>query len=349
MLTLHKLTEEIRTILKWGAVAIGALILVVAITGIGKNIKEFFAPTPPPPPKVEFGKLPQIKFPQSVTSKKLTYSISTVTGELPNFEDRVNVHKLEKPQINLLALDAAKKKVSDLGFDFPETKLSQTSYQWSEPLPPYRKLSLNIFSNNFDLASSYLYSSTVSAAKNLPGEAESIEESEFFLSSILPSFPQDLDREKTKTTLFSLQNGKLFPSTSFSQAQVIRVDLFQKAIDKLPLVYPYPPFSTMSFFIASSESEPQVVEAHFYHKQKTNQSSTYPIKTAKEAQKELEEGKAYIAGYFGDKNEISIKNVYLAYYINEQEDQEFLLPVVVFEGDNGFYAYVSAIKSEWVF
>ena len=32
----------------------------------------------------------------------------------------------------------------------------------------------------------------------------------------------------------------------------------------------------------------------------------------------------------------------------ENKEQNFLMPVVVFEGDNGFIAYVSAVTDEWI-
>lgn len=346
MLTLHKVTQEVRMIAKWTTLAIAVITLIVFLTGLGKNIKEFFAPTPPPPPTVSFGKLPPLIFSQPATALSLTYSLNTISGELPVFADRASVYKIKKPQINLLALQNAKQKVEEVGFTLAETRISQTSYQWTNDSPPYRKLSLNIFSNNFTLSSNYLTSATVSAALNVPDEQGAIDEAKSFLSS-LSSLPDDIDETKTKTALYSIQNAEPLPATSLSTTKVIRVDFSQKDIDKLPIVYPHPPFSTTYFLIASGVHQPQVVEGAFLHKEKSNESATYPIKTSEQAFKELKEGGGFVASYNGQEKEIVIKDVYLAYYIDDKEDQEHLMPIVVFEGNNGFYGFVPAITNDW--
>lgn len=345
MLTLHKATQEVRMIAKWTALAIAVITLIVLVTGLGKNIKEFFSPTPPPPPTVSFGKLPMPIFPKPATVLSLTYSLNTISGELPTFpDDRATVYKIKKPQINLLALQNAKQRVEEAGFTLPETRVSQTSYQWLKNSPPYTKLTLNIFSNNFDLASQYLTSATVAAALNVPDEQEAIDEAKSFLTS-LSSIPDDID--EAKTTLFSIQDGQVLPATSLSTTKVIRVDFPQKSIDKLPIFYPHPPFSTMYFLIAAGIHQPEVVEGKFLHKEKSNDSATYPIKPAEQAFKELQEGSGYIASYYGQEKEVVIKDVYLAYYIDDKEDQEYLTPIVVFEGNNGFFAFIPAITNGW--
>ena len=42
-----------------------------------------------------------------------------------------------------------------------------------------------------------------------------------------------------------------------------------------------------------------------------------------------------------------IKKIYLAYYLSEQR-QNYLMPIVIFEGNNNFYAYVQAVQDEWI-
>ena len=68
-----------------------------------------------------------------------------------------------------------------------------------------------------------------------------------------------------------------------------------------------------------------------------------------EAFSELQEGKAFIPSNSNNANisNISIRNVLLGYYMGENR-QDYLLPIVVFEGDNNFIAYVSAVKDEWI-
>ena len=118
----------------------------------------------------------------------------------------------------------------------------------------------------------------------------------------------------------------------------------------MPILYPHPPYSTMSLWIAVGQAGPQVVTANFTH-QTINTTpeteATYPIKTAEEAFEELKNGKAFIASYNGSATDIAITNVFLTYYLGEQP-QEYLMPLIVFQGDNGFLAYISAVRDEWV-
>lgn len=118
----------------------------------------------------------------------------------------------------------------------------------------------------------------------------------------------------------------------------------------IPVLYSHPPYSTMNFWVASGEQSLEVVEANFSHKTpifSNEDTATYYIKTSREAFDELKNSKAYIASYAGSKTNVVINNIYLAYYLDETT-QEYLMPIIVFEGDNGFSAYISAIKTESV-
>jgi hypothetical protein len=192
--------------------------------------------------------------------------------------------------------------------------------------------------------------------------------------------PKDIDLTKTQTPeknvhyitspqIFSIVNGALVPTTSLSKAQAIRVDIYQKDMEyqlntgiagdggikkldmKIPILYPHPPYSTMSFCIASGANGAQVVAANYVHQDITipevDTEATYPIKTATEAFDELKKGNGYIAAYSGNDSSVLINNVYLAYYLGE-EKQDYLMPIIVFEGDGGFFGYVSAVKNDWV-
>src|SRR3990167_6304236 len=104
MLTLNQATSLTKNVAKWSAIIVGSIILLLVLVRVGKILKEIIAPTPLPPPTVSFGKLPPIEFPKNSSEQQLNYSIDTVTGALPNFLDRANVFKIEKPSPDLLAL-----------------------------------------------------------------------------------------------------------------------------------------------------------------------------------------------------------------------------------------------------
>jgi hypothetical protein len=160
-------------------------------------------------------------------------------------------------------------------------------------------------------------------------------------------FPTDIDDSKTKTSLYSIEAGVLVPVNKISDTKIVAVDFFQKDIDKLPIYYEKGTSSTIDFWVGKENVALEVVNVTFLHKNISNVFSTYAIKTAQQAYSELQGGKAFIAYKDPNISEITIKNVSLGYYIGEA-DQNFLMPIVVFEGSNNFLAYVSAVRDEWI-
>ena len=103
----------------------------------------------------------------------------------------------------------------------------------------------------------------------------------------------------------------------------------------------------MNLVIAGGERNPQVVSGRFFYQKILDESSTYPIISAKDAYEKLAKGDAYIASHSGNDLNILIKRVYLGFYA-EGHSQDYLTPVVIFEGNNDFIAYVPAVKDEWI-
>ncbi|HSW48387.1 MAG TPA: hypothetical protein VLG67_04900, partial [Candidatus Saccharimonadales bacterium] len=251
----------------------------------------------------------------------------------------------------------------------PEISLGNGNYEWDESTGINRKLRFNIVTFDFSLTSNYLSSLTVLGAAKLSNQTDAIQTVSDFLTSI-QQLPTDIDLTKTQNPqsginyntypqLFAIRNGVMVPTTSLSSAKVIRVDLYQKDLEydldtgkpgathvkmKVPVLYPHPPYSTMSFWVASGQNNQEVDSASFVHREiLTDSPATYPIKTAQEAFDGLKNGDGYIPSYQGADKNILISNVYLAYYLGE-ENQAYLMPIIVFEGQDNFFAYVSAIK-----
>ncbi|QQG41053.1 MAG: hypothetical protein HYV37_01875 [Candidatus Levyibacteriota bacterium] len=347
MPTLHAVTEETKQITKWAVITVFALILLFFVVRFGTTIKEYFYPTPPAPPTVAFGKLPSLIFPNNSTDKKLLYSLDTITGTLPNFPDRTTVYSIDESQPNLLGLQNAQKKVEAIGFNNSPYPLSENTYIWTETASPFRKLILNIVSNNFTLSSNYLLNPDLLIKTPVPDQASAQTSATNFLTR-LSLFPNDIDIAKTKTTLLTIQNQRLVEASSPSTAQVVRVDFYQKDINQIPIYYPNPPQSIIYFILTGGRFDEEIIEAKFNHSTINQTSSaTYPIKTADQAFAELQKQKAYLASYFGNQDIIRIKNVSLGYYLGDPP-QTYLMPIIVFEGDNGFFAYVPAITDAWI-
>lgn len=346
MTTLQQVTGFTRKFLAISAMlTIGFLILYFGFR-IGFAIKEALYPTPPPPPSVGYGKLPPIAFPTTPPTH-ITYTLNTVSGTIPTFGDRARVHKIAKVQPNLLALQNATAKVAVDGFTSSPQPVSDSQYAWTNTDNLAKTLTLNIQTYDFAISSNYATDADVLAANNLPDQNQAITLATTFLTN-LGAYPSDIDDNKTKVSLFAVANSTLIPATSISTAQIVRVDYFQKDVDKLPIYYSQASYSSMNMFFASSDtSNPQIVLANFTHKKIDSRSETYPIKTPQEAYKDLQNDKGYIASIANGLQQVTIRNITLGYFVSDA-DQEYLMPVFVFQGDNNFLAYVSAIKDNWL-
>lgn len=347
MPTLSQISSETRSLAKWGGITLGAVIFLFILFKLGVMVKDALYPTPLPPPTVGYGKLPQVDFPKQKELKNFVYSVDTVSGNLPNFPDRVNVYKMIKSQPDLLALKKAQEKLSKIKFDSTPILVSKNIYRFTTSSPFPETLSYNIFTSDFTLTSSYLTDSNISSGKNFPTDVSVISDTAQNFLSTIESLQEDLDLERIKTELLTFKNYVLMPTTSISGAQAARVYFFQNNKNKLPIFYTDPNTSPINLLITGGESQPQVVEAKFTYQKASDESETYPIRTASEALDELKNGNGFIASNPMKKDSISITNIYLAYYISENK-QDYLMPIVVFEGNENFFAYISAIKDEWI-
>lgn len=347
MLTLTIAISQTKMLLKALGILLSLLIVIAIINKFIIDIKERLSPTRPPPPTVAFGKLPPILFPRNATDKTLTYSLNTITGLFPALPDQIKVYKMVEIKPEFLALDKTRQKVARLGFRFKEAYVSKNLYRWLDEASPSREITYNLFSHDFNLSSSFLSDPlSIQSPGIFSDENSAINASRQFLSTI-SSFPDDIDLMKTKTLLYSIKDDNLFPATSISNAKVIRVDFSQGDVSELPVYYPNYSTSTINLLVIAQERKYLVVGANFHYQPISRESYTYPIKTAPEAFEELKNQKAYIASYFGNDTNISIKNISLGYYIGI-EKQNYLMPIIVFEGLNGFAAYVSAVRDEWI-
>jgi hypothetical protein len=331
--------------LKWIGIIILILIALLLLFKGALALKEKIRPTPPPKPTVGFGKLPAQFFPND-NKKVLTYKVDTLDGKLPVFSNRNKVYEMEKPTPNILAIDRANSILSQQGFNPEPEQLADRVFRWVNYSPPEKSLVLNVDNQEFILSSSFISDPTILAAVNLPNKNSAINTAKSFFNS-LSLFPDDIDENKTTAQLLRMKNGALLPASSLSNAQLISVFFFQKDKDDMPIVYSQGKWSPINATVASGGRNSQIIDARYFHQKSLEKFETYPIKSAEAALEDLKKGKGFIANYEGTGNEVKIKNVYLAYY-HEGREQDYLMPVVVFEGGDNFLAYVPAITDEWI-
>lgn len=345
MLTLHNVVEKSKLTLKIAMLLTIVLTIIIVLIRTGIYLKEQLFPTPPPPPTIAFGKLPKLIFPKSVNSQKLSFTIDTITGTLPALPDRTSVFPAILREHNLLALQRASERVKSLGFSGNKQQVSDRLYLWEKP-GKTEILTYDILSLNFKYSIDEETKQQLYRKSNIRDKGNAIAKAQSFIS-LLSNFPADIDPNKTTVQNLTYANDKLETPTSIGNTRILRVDFFQKDIENLPIFYPHPPASIMHVIIGGENTNPIVVESTFYYLDLQTNSATYPIKTAQEAFQNLQNNQAYIASYYGADKEVAIKNVFLAYYVGDIP-QQFLMPVIVFEGKEGFYAYVSAVRNEWI-
>lgn len=344
MPTLSKAKRGTQTILRWLGISLFIIFLFLFGIRFLGFIKDIF--TPPPAPQASFGKLTPISFPNK-PKENIIYSLDTLSGFLPNFSDRTKVYKISTNPPTLLALDKTREKVSRVGFTTNETKIAEDVYQWADKDPSLqRTVTINIFSSDFTLSSSFLTTPALQTLSGSDQKQSAVEKAKSFLSN-MSLFTDDLDNQKTKATLYSIEKGELIPTPKLSDAKIVRVDFFQKDLDGLPIYYEKGVGSTINLLVGKENNELKVVSATYFHKNISKNSSTYAIKSASQAFSELKQGMGFVASKPKDIVEVSIKKVFLGYYVGESE-QEFLMPVIIFEGDNDFVSYISAVRDEWI-
>ncbi len=341
MITLSQASHDTKDILKWGGLFIAGLVIVVVFIQLFLIVKEAIFPTPPPKPTVAFGKLEAQVFPSNITNQKLSYKINTLTGSLPSYFDQVKIFKMKTYAPDLLGLKNAQAKVIGLGFTSSPIKISDSTYQWTttDDSGLSKSIKMDIITYDFVLTSNF---ASTSLPGSLPDKNTAIKSASKFLSDI--SYPvNDIDNDKTQVNYFSLANGQLIPSSSVSNAQTVEVDLFQKDINKISIIYEGPKTSNLNVLIGN---DGKILQSLGIHQTATEEFATYPVKTTKQAFDELQDGNGYVASYQGSGN-VSITDVSVAYYI-ATKTQKYLMPVFVFQGNDNFYAYVPAVTDEWI-
>lgn len=347
MTSLTRIAIAARKIIRYGIFLIIFLIVGKFLLDAGTAIYKKAFPAPPPAPTVKYGKLTKVPFPENSPIVKLTYTLETPEGGLPtNISTQAKVYFMPKISPNLLSLDTAKSTAEALGFGNSAQQISDTIYLFNNPKAP-TALQMNIITGTFSI--SYNLAQDKSPLTNKPPIAE-VAASEF--RSILSGagiLPPDLTGPTTSKYM-KLSGGQLVTALSLSESDVVKVNLFRKNYDNLPSVTGIPDQANIWAIISGSQNRDQQIlaaENHYYSVDET-QYSTYPIKTPAEAFAELQANQAFIAalGLNKDGDSLKIRRVYLAYF-DPGSITEYYQPVYVFEGDNGFMAYLPAVTSAY--
>ncbi len=330
-------------------------VVMIILTGrfvfnIGTSAYKYIFPPKVDPPTRAFGKLPEIAFQERSFPNNLTFVLETPDGTLPEFPDRTKVYFMPPIIQNIQDLETAKNKAKALGFD-PEGKLIVESvpnvYIFNKKKVP-STLTMNIitqvFSISYDLSSDpFLIGNGTSMA---PDSAISFARSYLSRGGFLTS---DLKSSPATATLLRMEKGEFVPAISLSEANLTKVNLFRKNLGEnadIPSVTADMPESNVWFLLSGKGGKDIIAAEYHLFPLDEEKSGTYPIRSANQAWEKLDVGEAYLASLGNNENKrITIRKVYLAYY-DAGLYTEYYQPVIVFEGDNDFYAFVVAIPDE---
>lgn len=335
-----------RKVIRYSIYGIIFIIFTRITIGLGVKIYRYLFPKPPPPPTVTFGKLPNLPFPeQTVTIENLVFSLETAEGDLPSFPNQLGVYFMPKILPSIQAKELAQQKAVSLGFKPEGRELVETVFLFENREAP-SSLTMNIISEIFSI--SYDLRANPRVLENVPPTSESaISQVRSYLAR--SGFLKDDLSGPVTHTYIKIEEGRFVPAISRSEADIIKINIFRKAFYELPAVTPEPDEANVWFMLSGARDRAdQIIAAEYhYYPIDEEQLGTYPIKTAQQAWENLKEGKGFIAR-LGDNKEglITIRRAYLAYY-DAGQYTEFYQPVFVFEGDNGFIAYVPAVTDEY--
>jgi hypothetical protein len=305
-------------------------------------------PPKAPPPNHAFGKLPSLKFPATATpSAKLTFQLQTIEGDVPPASVSANVYFMPKTAPNLLALNSAQDFAGRLLFNPTPIQESKNIYRFNDPELPLRRLRYDIVSGNFIVRYAFEQDPSIFIEKNLAA-AEAIQLEATNLIEQYDVSKDDLIDGKTTVTFWRLNGTQLTPTSSLSQADAVRVDFFRRSIGDTKIFTPNPDEAPVAvIFSGSANSKKHVLQlAYTYWPIDLSTSATYGLITSAQAWAILQNGQGYIARLPTSGSMAVVRNIYLGYY-DSYDPQTYLQPIFVFEGDNGFLAYVPAVAAPW--
>ncbi len=330
---------------------IGIVVLIVGRTLLTAAINFYVAmnPPPPPPPTVGFGILPAITFPATSQASSVTsYRLETPTGRLPAFGDRAKVFLMTKTRLGLLSDQKAKQIAAQYDFVFAPEVLDSTTYRWtkSQPLESTLQIDLNTF--YLTMSTDYLSRPELLSRGELPSQVEAVSRVKAMLGAggLLPA---DTATASADVTYLKALGGDLQPAVSFSDADYIEVDITRTPIDlKYRMYTPEGYKGTIHAIVAKGlQQNESIVKLELHHQEADyTQVHTYPLRPVDTAWRMLQAGQGYVVSSGGAAT-ATIRTVSMGYY-DSFDQQSYLQPIYVFEGDGGFLAYVPALDQTYI-
>ncbi|MDH5533309.1 MAG: hypothetical protein OEX81_02690, partial [Candidatus Pacebacteria bacterium] len=224
---------------------------------------------------------------------------------------------------------------------------STRMYRWTKSAPINSTLQVDIQSLSFQITTDYLSRPELLSNPNLPDNFEAVTMVKRFLRRVEDA--EDIATASGEIVFQKSLGGDLAEAVSYSDADFISVDINRTPIDDRFRMFTPEGYKGTVHAVVTGALQGNDGLVHFennYHDVDYDQVHTYPLRSPRSAWNILKSGEGYIAGYEGTGQAV-IRTVQLAYY-DDFEEQEYLQPIYVFEGDDGLIGYVSAIDPMYV-
>jgi len=339
-----------RKFIRYGIYFLILLISARFIFNTAKAIWLKIFPPPPPAATVAFGKMPKLPFPERDFPEDLNIKVETAEGVLPTLLIQLPVYPMPPIPQNIKALEESKEIAQKLQFD-PNGKLLLESlpsvYTFSKTKAP-SNLQMNIITKTFSISYDVLQNPAV--VQGLPPNTETASSQVNSYLRGAKLLNPDIEMGVITSEYLRTDVNNFIPVSSQSEANLIKINLFRKnygPTDSIPSRTPDYPEANIWFVLGSTGTKDVIKAEYYYFPISTEKSGTYPLLTAEEALEKLKNKQAFLAHYESPTNKnVTIRKIYLAYY-DAGQYTEYYQPIIVFEGDNNFVAYVPAIEDEF--
>jgi len=331
-----------RNIIKYGG--IGVIFFVFLWMSITTGYKIYRASHPVyVAPTQRYGVLPTIVFPEKEKTTK-SFSFEFANDTVPQFSDQARVYVIYRSSSSIMALEKDKETAKKFEFTEEPSEIKTGVYEFKNS-SSNKTLTMNVLNGSFTLTYPYMSDQLLLTSTNMPSKNEAIEIASSYLERG-DKMADDLKNGEKKVSYWKIQNGSLIAADSQSEANMARVDFYRSKLNEIEVLSENVGKASVSVLVSGSEvADKEVLEVNYKDLNIDSESySTYPIKKAEEAVEDLKTGNYWPASDV-TASQVVIRNMYLAYF-EPVSLTNYLQPIFVFEGDNNFVAYVSAVSSK---